>query len=94
MDIINDIREQYNSLTRTQKRIADYILEYTDTALFPDAKGLVPHYRRVRGDDSQLLLPVCLPKLFGNEAGASTVYQGLDLPQREAEAGKQPDDAG
>ena len=38
MDIINDIREQYNSLTRTQKRIADYILGYTDTACFQTLK--------------------------------------------------------
>ena len=55
MDIINDIREQYNSLTRTQKRIADYILGYTDTACFQTLKD----WSRITGVSEATILSFC-----------------------------------
>ncbi|HIY08353.1 MAG TPA: MurR/RpiR family transcriptional regulator [Firmicutes bacterium] len=55
MDIISDIREQYSSLTRTQKRIADYVLGYADTACFQTLKD----WSRITGVSEATILNFC-----------------------------------
>lgn len=55
MDIINEIREQYDSLSRTQKRIADYILNNTDAACFQTLKD----WSRVTGVSESTILSFC-----------------------------------
>lgn len=81
MDIISDIREQYSSLTRTQKRIADYVLGYADTACFQTLKD----WSRITGVSEATILSFCsrfaCKNFLGMKQGASAICQELDFTQ-------------
>lgn len=55
MDIISRVREQYPQLSKTQKRVADHILNNTDTACFQTLKD----WSRLTGVSESTIISFC-----------------------------------
>lgn len=48
MDVLEQIKNQYDTLSKTQKKIADYIQQHTNTCCFASLKEIAA-YRDNRG---------------------------------------------